>query len=149
MYPPHLPMLWPRLAAQQRALCSDMWPSDQHLFLPPFPTLLTPSQCDLYCHRASFLFSSFFTGLLRMVKDCIARRKCLSTVSQTYLGWVVSVNGAVWLRGARSLAAYSPKDLSWCVFCSSFVFRHWMWIFPWLLLTHLQRSCFILQENRI
>ncbi|KAK2498479.1 hypothetical protein MC885_017217 [Smutsia gigantea] len=24
--------------------------------------------------------------LLRMAKDCIARRKCLSTVSQTYLG---------------------------------------------------------------
>lgn len=91
----------------------------------------TPSWCDLYINR---VVSSSFTELLRMAKDCIARRKCLSTVSQTYLGWVVSLNRAVWLRGAKSLAAYSPKDFSLCVFCSSFVFRHRMWIFPGLLL---------------
>lgn len=31
-----------------------------------------------------------------------------------------------WLRGAKGLAPHALSDLSLCVLCSSFVFRHWM-----------------------
>lgn len=90
---------------------------DPHLNdLRPHP-IFPPSLCDLYFNRAFYYY--FFTGLLRMAKDCIARRKCLSTASQTYLGWVVSLNRAVWHRGARRLADL-PKDFSLCVFCGLF-----------------------------
>ena len=119
VYPPHHGMFWTTLATQQYALCSHTCPVNWLTsLLAPFPPLLTPSHCGLYFHWAFFFFPfSFFTELLRMAKDCISRRKCLSTGSQTYLGWVVSLNGAMWLRGAKSLAAASLKGLRLCVFC--------------------------------
>lgn len=138
MYPPHHGMFWTTAVTQQCALCSHTCPVNWPLFLPPFPpSLALPTVVCIFIDHFFFFPFSFFAELLRMAKDCIARRKCLSTGSQTYLGWVVSLNGAMWLRGAKSLAAASLKGLRLCVFCSSFVFRHWMWVFPRLLLMPL------------
>lgn len=76
--------------------------------LPP-PSPQTSSWHGFYLNG---FFSSALTELLRMAKDCTARRKCPSTELLTFLGWVVPLNPAVGSEPPRACVLLTHQRTS-------------------------------------